>query len=440
MLDLQPVEPPPALGGGPRAPARRSRREPGSGGSAAPAPARPPRSAPGAPGRTRGASPAGRSGGRLLGPPPPAAGSSPRATRSGPGRALPRRRPAAQPPAGASPPDRQTASSASRDAPPAKTPRRAEHRLLAGVQQVVAPGDGVPQRLVPGRQVAGATAQERQPALQPPQQGARRQHGDARGGQLQGQGQAVQPAADRGAPAPAFSGVSAKPGRAARARATKRRTARTAPGRPRPSARRPVRPAAAPAPGGRGQRSGRHGEPVLAAARSAARLVTSALRPGTAASRSASCAAAGSTCSKLSSTSSSTARAGAAAGARAAAGSPRSTSPSARPMEGRRAPGSSSAARGTNHTPPGNARPRRLRAPPEAGGHRQRQAGLADPRRAHQGQEPDVRPAHPPGHGRDLAPPADQRRARLRRAGVGGRLSGSTHPAPPYPQPAPDAK
>ena len=52
----------------------------------------------------------------------------------------------------------------------------AKQRLLAGREQVVAPGDGVAQRLLARGQVAGAAGQQRQAPVQPRQQRRRRQH------------------------------------------------------------------------------------------------------------------------------------------------------------------------------------------------------------------------------------------------------------------------
>ena len=66
-----------------------------------------------------------------------------------------------------------------------------EERLLVRGEQVVAPGDRVAHRLLPGRQVAVAARQERQAPLQPGQQCRRREDLDAGGGQLDRQRQAV---------------------------------------------------------------------------------------------------------------------------------------------------------------------------------------------------------------------------------------------------------
>ncbi len=72
----------------------------------------------------------------------------------------------------------------------------AEHRLLAGVEQVVAPADGVPQCALPVRQVARAAGEQLQRAAHPLQDGRRRQHPDLRRRELDRQGQALQPPAD----------------------------------------------------------------------------------------------------------------------------------------------------------------------------------------------------------------------------------------------------
>ena len=82
--------------------------------------------------------------------------------------------------------------------PPAKTASRRKSACSSAGEQVVAPGDRVAHRLLPGGQVARAAGQQRQPPLQPGEQRRRREDLDARGGQLDGQRQAVQAAADLG--------------------------------------------------------------------------------------------------------------------------------------------------------------------------------------------------------------------------------------------------
>ena len=73
-----------------------------------------------------------------------------------------------------------------------------EKPLLLLRQQIDRPGDRVAHRFLPIRSVAGAGGQQRQPLLQPGQQGNGRQHVDPGGGQFDRQRQAVEAAADRG--------------------------------------------------------------------------------------------------------------------------------------------------------------------------------------------------------------------------------------------------
>ena len=63
-----------------------------------------------------------------------------------------------------------TASAASSVQPPTKTASRRNSACSASVEQVVAPGDRVAQRLLARRQVARAAGEQRQPALEPGQQ------------------------------------------------------------------------------------------------------------------------------------------------------------------------------------------------------------------------------------------------------------------------------
>ena len=97
-----------------------------------------------------------------------------------------------------SPSASQTASAASSVQPPDEDRQAAEQAPLVLVQQVVAPGDGVAQRLLAGREIARAAGQQRQPALQPAQHRLGRQQPDAGRRQLDRQRQAVQPGADLG--------------------------------------------------------------------------------------------------------------------------------------------------------------------------------------------------------------------------------------------------
>jgi len=70
--------------------------------------------------------------------------------------------------------------------------------LLARVEQVITPGDGVAHGALPRRQVACPAHQQGQALVKARQQRARRQHLDPGGGELDGQRQPVQAVADRG--------------------------------------------------------------------------------------------------------------------------------------------------------------------------------------------------------------------------------------------------
>ena len=185
----------------------------------------------------------------------------------------------------------QTASAASRVQPPTKTRQPTEQGLLARLEQVVAPGDGVAQRLLAGRQVARATGQQRQALLQPREHRLRRQDSHAGRRQLDASGRPSS-AADLGHGRGVLVGErEIGPDRASRARRT---------GPPRRTATRPPR-AAGDRPG---NASGGTANSCSPWRRSGARLVTRMLRRGLAASSSATTGAAGRMCSKLSSTSS----------------------------------------------------------------------------------------------------------------------------------------
>ena len=67
-----------------------------------------------------------------------------------------------------------------------------EDRLLVRRQQVVAPVDGPAQRPLPLRQVPGTTGQQIQAALETIEDGRRSERAHPRGGQFDGQGQALQ--------------------------------------------------------------------------------------------------------------------------------------------------------------------------------------------------------------------------------------------------------
>ena len=71
-----------------------------------------------------------------------------------------------------------------------------EERPRVGREQVVAPGDRVAHRAQPRRRVARSADQQRQPSLQPRQQGGRGEELHPGGGQFDRQWQPIQPAAD----------------------------------------------------------------------------------------------------------------------------------------------------------------------------------------------------------------------------------------------------
>ena len=73
-----------------------------------------------------------------------------------------------------------------------------EQALLVGLEQLVAPVDRRPQRLLTSRSVGGAADEEGEPLVEPFQDRLRRQEPDARGRQLDGERQAVESCADRG--------------------------------------------------------------------------------------------------------------------------------------------------------------------------------------------------------------------------------------------------
>ena len=73
-----------------------------------------------------------------------------------------------------------------------------EQRLFVGGKQAEAPVQRVPQGPLPFGQVTRPGGQQAHPVIEPREQRARRQQPDPGGGQLDGQRQAVQPAADLG--------------------------------------------------------------------------------------------------------------------------------------------------------------------------------------------------------------------------------------------------
>ena len=139
-------------------------------------------------------------------PPPAAAGSCPPETR-------PRRRRRAR-----TRPDRCDGLRGLQREAADEDREPAEEALLLGCQQVVAPGDGIAHRLLPRRQVARASGQQRQPVLKSREQRCGREHLDPRRGQLDGQRQPVQSAADLGNDRRRSASVSAKSGLTACAR------------------------------------------------------------------------------------------------------------------------------------------------------------------------------------------------------------------------------
>ena len=88
------------------------------------------------------------------------------------------------------------ASAAARLNEPGEHAQPGEQRLLAGGQQAEAPVQGVAQGLLPLGQVPGPAGQQAEPLVKPRRQGLRRQQPDPGRGQLDGQRQPVQPAAD----------------------------------------------------------------------------------------------------------------------------------------------------------------------------------------------------------------------------------------------------
>ena len=80
-------------------------------------------------------------------------------------------------------------SAAAKVQPPANTPNRRNSTCSLGSEQVVAPGNGIAQRLLPRGKIPGTTGQQRQAPLEAASSSAvRRQHLDARRRQLDGQG------------------------------------------------------------------------------------------------------------------------------------------------------------------------------------------------------------------------------------------------------------
>jgi hypothetical protein len=115
----------------------------------------------------------------------------------------------------------QTSSAASSVKPPAKTPSRAEELFLAVVEEVVAPGERVAQRLLPRGKVACAAGQKLQALAEPLQHRFGREQRDPRRRQLERERQPVEAYATAGA----FSVVTSKLGCTACARSAKSATA-----------------------------------------------------------------------------------------------------------------------------------------------------------------------------------------------------------------------
>ena len=92
-----------------------------------------------------------------------------------------------------------------------RTPQSTKQHLFAGREQVVAPGNGIAQRLLPRGQIAGTTGEQRQAPLEPLQQRRWRQHLDARAASSIASGNPSR-RAQMPATAAALSAVSAKSG------------------------------------------------------------------------------------------------------------------------------------------------------------------------------------------------------------------------------------
>ena len=121
-----------------------------------------------------------------------------------------------------------------------------EQALLAGPQQLVAPVHRRPERLLALGQVARPAAQEAQPVAQAIPQDLGREQAQVRRGELDRQGQAVQPAADLGDCRGVVVGQLEVRGGPTRARSTNSWTASNS----------PIRRAAATRPTGRRRPSG----------------------------------------------------------------------------------------------------------------------------------------------------------------------------------------
>ena len=82
--------------------------------------------------------------------------------------------------------------------PPTKMPEPPEEDALGWIQQVVAPIDGSAERPLSLGEIARGAGQERQASLQTAEDRLRVEQLDPGSGQLDGQGQAIQPRADAG--------------------------------------------------------------------------------------------------------------------------------------------------------------------------------------------------------------------------------------------------
>ena len=282
--------------------------------------------------------------------------------------------------------------------------------LFVRRQEIVAPGDGIPHGLLPGREIAGAVDEDLQPAVQSGEQGVGREHVDAGGGQLDGKGKAVQAGADFGDRGRVL--LREGEGRTGGTRLADEKGDRAEPAPTRAAGagdRRGARPAAAretrarPAPGaprgwwrgssGPGRRSG--GRPGRAPRRRPA--------PGCRARATGA------------------ARAGRPATARRAGGRPRPACPG---------PGRFPAGRAPDRAPRrGRRRPRRRQSGGRERGRLHGEAGLADAAGAGQGDEGDILARQQGAERVQLPVAADQRRAREGQGGGAWKGRGADHDA-----------
>ena len=91
-----------------------------------------------------------------------------------------------------------TVSAASRVQPPMKTARRRKRAWFVRREQVIAPGNRIPHRALSWRQVPATASQQEQSLLETVQELIEWQNVDPSRGQLDGEGQAVETATNRG--------------------------------------------------------------------------------------------------------------------------------------------------------------------------------------------------------------------------------------------------